>query len=171
MIDVVDVTEDGVVVECNVTNITGSASSKCVVKKVKTQENNQQRPVFVLNQASTVNENRELSLKVGVIASPEPTVVWKHNGNVIQEEGDYHLIFEDGIGILKVFNVQDGSHEFTCTAENKHGKATVTVPVNIGEQKPEHSYEKLEFVKGLNVSYQLSGTDIRNNLLEHNSGR
>lgn len=143
-----DVTEEGIVVECTISNETGSSTSNCVVKIIKQEEKNYQRPIIVFNQAGSVNNERELSVKVGVIASPEPTLFWKHNGKSIEEGGDYYLIFEDGIGILKVFNIQDGSHEFTCIAKNEYGQTTVEIPVEIGLK----TENKLTLVKTLNVS-------------------
>ncbi|EGT40218.1 hypothetical protein CAEBREN_28734, partial [Caenorhabditis brenneri] len=153
LIEVSDVTEKGVAVECTISNDTGIIKSNCIVRRIKQEENNYQRPIFVFNQAGSVSTDRELSVKVGVIASPEPTLFWKHNGKSIEEEGDYYEIFEDGIGILRVFDVQDGSHQFTCTAKNEYGQTTINIPVTVGEKTD----KILTFVKALNVRCNYCG--------------
>ncbi|KAK6020644.1 hypothetical protein OSTOST_13700 [Ostertagia ostertagi] len=57
------------------------------------------------------------------MATPTALVDWLIEGQIVTEDENHSIIYEDGIAILKIRNIQRDELRVSCIATNCHGRA------------------------------------------------
>uniref|UniRef100_A0A1I7WAP6 Ig-like domain-containing protein n=1 Tax=Heterorhabditis bacteriophora TaxID=37862 RepID=A0A1I7WAP6_HETBA len=87
-------------------------------------EYDEQRPEFILPLMDGTFSGDSCTLKCIIAANPIIRLDWTVNGRPIQNDQNHELIFDDGIGILRIKNINEDFVDVTCSTLNNKGEAT-----------------------------------------------
>ncbi|KAK6054801.1 immunoglobulin I-set domain protein, partial [Cooperia oncophora] len=82
-----------------------------------------QQPFFLLPLEDATLKGNTCTLKCIIMATPTAHVDWLVEDELVAKDEDHSLIYEDGIAILKIRNIQRDELRVSCTASNCHGRA------------------------------------------------
>ncbi|CAG9532189.1 unnamed protein product, partial [Cercopithifilaria johnstoni] len=128
---------------CEAENSVGKARTYSIIQVQRSEENSTsssstggQKPVIQLslNNEIHVKKGENVQLKCIVSGSPLPSVQWKRNDVVIENNEHYSIIFDDGICILRILNVTEEDNAiFSCTMMNLFGSAKTESKIIVEE--------------------------------------
>ncbi|XGW01072.1 hypothetical protein V3C99_013768, partial [Haemonchus contortus] len=90
---------------------------------VSIEDVDEQKPVFLLPLEDSVFKGNTSTLKCIIMAAPTALIEWKIDDQVVTKDEEHGIIYEDGIAILKIRNIQRDDLRVSCTATNRNGRA------------------------------------------------
>ncbi|MCP9264541.1 hypothetical protein DINM_022653 [Dirofilaria immitis] len=149
-INSVDRTWSGSLV-CEAENVIGTVRTHSIIhvqrsdeRPISSTSTGGQSPVIQLPLDSEmhVKKGENIQLKCVVSGNPLPSVQWKHNDIIIENNEHYSTLCDDGIYILNVLNVTEEDNAiFSCTAMNLFGAAKLKLPNKKENSLPESIVE------------------------------
>lgn len=114
-----------------------------------------QPPYFLLPLSDKIVTEEKCTLKCVVMGIPLVIVKWTIDGQVITEDEDHEIHFEDGIALLRIRNFRKNKAIVECEATNCKGKATTSCVLSRGtvEESEAGDLQKPFFVLPLKDCY------------------
>nr|CDQ05432.1 Bm6219, isoform k [Brugia malayi] len=130
---------------CEAENAIGIARTHSIIHVQRSEESSSissasiggQMPIIHLLLDSEINAKKgeNIQLKCIISGSPLPSVQWKRNDVIIENNEHYLTICDDGICILRILNVTEEDNAiFSCTAMNMFGSAKTKSRVIVEEE-------------------------------------
>lgn len=107
-------------IKCSATNLIGNVQTKAYLSV-----QNPPKVILPINYEDglIVEAEEVLRLKIIIEGHPSPTVIWTHNGNVINSVGRYEIFTTDKSSSLRIVNVKRSDRgEYLVKALNKIGE-------------------------------------------------
>ena len=130
--------------KCVATNTLGSVSLPVIVVASETKK------FFPPEFSSTLTDvdvqvGKTASLQIGVIGYPEPSVVWKKDGNVLVENKNISISFGNGVYLLALKNCQrEDAGCYECIASNPVGESICQCLMTVSKITPSSSADLKE---------------------------
>ncbi|XP_025090253.1 uncharacterized protein LOC112561770 isoform X4 [Pomacea canaliculata] len=121
--------QDGGVYECVAHNVAGRVTSRSRV----TVKARSVTPRFTSQlQDVTTDAGKNVTLQCQVTGSPEPSVMWRRSGLMVQDVPDFVQTFAGGVARLQILAARDKhGGRYECMAQNEAGHASTSCHVTV----------------------------------------
>lgn len=80
----------------------------------------------------TTDAGKNVTLQCQVTGSPEPSVMWRRNGLMVQDVPDFVQTFAGGVARLQILAARDKhGGRYECMAQNEAGHASTSCHVTV----------------------------------------